>query len=851
MLRRRRLAPVALLALVVSVSIGLVYTFQSPRDARALPPAGSDTLDAAGEVYVASRLGTETLNLTGTVTIQRADPHMDGAVEVADAEITALNLTGTSSAGAITVTESPTLASTGEIRSLQPAPDQFPASSFFDVFLVVTVPSSPLGTLQLHNAIPMRMNLMGEITSWPPANVKYELEPIFEFDNDGDTLIDEDTADEDGDGLIDEDRPGRDPDTPGTGFECGNDADCDGQEGEDPPAELCDPPSYCDEDGDGLIDEDPDCIPFVNPGGTHMPAGVCLRTASIQLGDSIEPPPTETPCPPEVCIATPTRTPTVTRTPTATRTATPISSQQNPTFSVAPNGPSGLHPADLLGLGGGTGVTGNNNFSNAFLIGQLPFVGTQNTAGATIEAGEPTVPQENCPLFGVPMGATVWYRYTPSSNMTITANTFGSGYDTVLAAYTGGSFATLINVACNDDTSGLQSQISFSATAGTTYRFQIGGYAAGGGGHETGNLVFNVNAGGGGGLGGASGVRIPCAGLGLTGDGCDSGADGDIDDIDALSFGQDFGASTMAIAFSVAPGSEGVSGSAVRQQATCSPAQPQADEFGSTLNNTNTLIFDGDGQGGACPTNDGLGLIEQPTSDDLDALTGEPASTVDPGGDGTPDLAVFFSLAPGSPTLAALGRSPADILWSAGGFQPGTYATAAALGLQTGDDIDGICVNDQGEGPPFFSMSTDTVYFSLAPGSPTLAGIGASAASVLRPSAGGVQVVYTPQQIGLQNSDDLDAMKCFTQQAGGPTPTRTRTPTRTPTAPGGGAMGDVNCAGGVNSIDAALVLQRSAGLLTSLPCPQNADVNGDGRVDSIDAALILQFVAGLLSSLPP
>lgn len=64
-------------------------------------------------------------------------------------------------------------------------------------------------------------------------------------------------------------------------------------------------------------------------------------------------------------------------------------------------------------------------------------------------------------------------------------------------------------------------------------------------------------------------------------------------------------------------------------------------------------------------------------------------------------------------------------------------------------------------------------------------------------------------------------------------------------------LGDVNCDGTVNSIDAALVLQFNAGLLGSLGCQDAADVNNDGTINSIDAALILQFTAGLLDSLGP
>lgn len=56
-------------------------------------------------------------------------------------------------------------------------------------------------------------------------------------------------------------------------------------------------------------------------------------------------------------------------------------------------------------------------------------------------------------------------------------------------------------------------------------------------------------------------------------------------------------------------------------------------------------------------------------------------------------------------------------------------------------------------------------------------------------------------------------------------------------------LGDADCDGEVNSIDALLVLQLHAGLTPTLPCPGAGDVNGDGRVDSVDAALILQLDA--------
>ena len=65
-------------------------------------------------------------------------------------------------------------------------------------------------------------------------------------------------------------------------------------------------------------------------------------------------------------------------------------------------------------------------------------------------------------------------------------------------------------------------------------------------------------------------------------------------------------------------------------------------------------------------------------------------------------------------------------------------------------------------------------------------------------------------------------------------------------------LGDGNCDGYVNAIDALLILQYSAGLQSvpelapPLICPKQADVNGDGRITAVDAALVLQYTAGLI-----
>ena len=59
--------------------------------------------------------------------------------------------------------------------------------------------------------------------------------------------------------------------------------------------------------------------------------------------------------------------------------------------------------------------------------------------------------------------------------------------------------------------------------------------------------------------------------------------------------------------------------------------------------------------------------------------------------------------------------------------------------------------------------------------------------------------------------------------------------------------GDVNDDGSVNAVDAALILQLSAGIVSSLDNEASGDVNDDGSVNAVDASLILQMVAGFIT----
>jgi hypothetical protein len=120
----------------------------------------------------------------------------------------------------------------------------------------------------------------------------------------------------------------------------------------------------------------------------------------------------------------------------------------------------------------------NDDLNNAIVVPGVPFAFTEDTRTATIASDDP---------FCAGRSATVWFAFTPSTDMRIEANTFGSAYDTTLSVYTG-TRGALIPVACNDDASGSQSRVRFDALVGVTYFFMVSAYGAGQGG----NLVFNV-----------------------------------------------------------------------------------------------------------------------------------------------------------------------------------------------------------------------------------------------------------------------------------------------------------------------------------------------------------------------
>lgn len=116
----------------------------------------------------------------------------------------------------------------------------------------------------------------------------------------------------------------------------------------------------------------------------------------------------------------------------------------------------------------------NDNFANAPTIGGFAGVLSGSTVGATRQAGEPE-------HLGFASGHSVWYFWTAPATRGFAFFTENSSFDTVTGIYTGNSVSSLTRIVVDDDSgtggSGLESRAQFSATAGTTYRIVVDGFA--------------------------------------------------------------------------------------------------------------------------------------------------------------------------------------------------------------------------------------------------------------------------------------------------------------------------------------------------------------------------------------
>lgn len=125
------------------------------------------------------------------------------------------------------------------------------------------------------------------------------------------------------------------------------------------------------------------------------------------------------------------------------------------------------------------------------------------TIGATYQApdtwpaaeGEPLTPGGPGTCGGREMVATTWYRILGNGG-TVSINTTGSSFDTVIAVYPAPTPTLSGLLACNDDASTgiLTSAMSIQSEAGRAYLIQVGGCTGTGCGAYEGHLVLNVTA---------------------------------------------------------------------------------------------------------------------------------------------------------------------------------------------------------------------------------------------------------------------------------------------------------------------------------------------------------------------
>ena len=117
------------------------------------------------------------------------------------------------------------------------------------------------------------------------------------------------------------------------------------------------------------------------------------------------------------------------------------------------------------------GVPPNDAFANAQVITGNSGTITATNTGATKQTGEPN-------HAGNAGGGSIWYAWTPTVGGSVTIDTVGSSFDTIMGVYTGTAVNALTTVASNDDIASgtTASRVTFNVAAGTTYRIAIDGY---------------------------------------------------------------------------------------------------------------------------------------------------------------------------------------------------------------------------------------------------------------------------------------------------------------------------------------------------------------------------------------
>lgn len=505
----------------------------------------------------------------------------------------------------------------------------------------------------------------------------------------------------------------------------------------------------------------------------------------------------------------------------------------------------------------------NDDFANATVITALPFTDTGSTEFATTEPDEA---QSRC--LGTHAAATVWYSIVPSEDMFIVADTNGSDFTTFLVAWTEGS-SGLTEVTCTSQLSLRQSRFAIQAVAGQTYYFQVGGFSFR---QQAGTLAFNLQ------------VGAPPAN--------DDFADatvittlpfsGSVDTVTATSEQDEPDCGRGGIAASAwyryTPGEDTIlvvntAGTDFSKAAVgvymgndlgslttvaCWIAVGVR-RFGFVASAGQTYFFQVGTLGSLFPSLHTGHLAFRLDSAPIPRCPAPQSSVSDPIGD------LRFQTALNSPDIVGVsGSVGVDNFCLTVDFaeqvDPPDAGTDRAIYVEILFDTD--------ENPDT-GYEPHTEYY--CGGS---AGLGVDASIFLWGGVGLLVPIYSeatvPDAVIFFDETSLtlsiplsalgDGLPLNFVVLAGPVPPPSFDPVMlspSDCVPDSGfihwpaAAGDASCNGTVNSIDAALVLQFDAALITSLRCMDAADADQDGAVNSEDAALILQYDAGLIDSLPP
>lgn len=127
----------------------------------------------------------------------------------------------------------------------------------------------------------------------------------------------------------------------------------------------------------------------------------------------------------------------------------------------------------------------NDAFAGAALIAGSParVVSAGTNAGATAQGGEPAHLTGNAPV------ASVWWKWTAPGSGSLEVSTQGSGFDTLLAVYTGTAVNALTQRGANDDYfTDRTSWLTVPVTAGVSYFIAVDGYKG-----ATGAITLTTN----------------------------------------------------------------------------------------------------------------------------------------------------------------------------------------------------------------------------------------------------------------------------------------------------------------------------------------------------------------------